>query len=272
LSSFHAIAPDRVAVGAGASELVMRAVSAREGPVLVRRPTFVEYGKAAAAFGRELLVARDDDEFLALLPRAATAFLCHPNNPDGRLHPADFLARVGAIASDLGIAAILDLAYAPLCDPIGALPEGLCQLWAPNKAMDCAGVRAGYLVASETTFASRLEALAPSWILSAEGVELLAEFIEPATRAWFDATRPLVQELRRELAALLRERNWDVREGEANFLVAAPPPPRSAADAAHVLRSRDIRVRDAANMGLPGWLRLAARPRAELDLLRSALA
>lgn len=271
LSQFHGAPPEHVVVGAGASELVMRAVSVREGPVLVREPTFVEYRRAASTSGRELLAVRDDDAFLAALPDAATAFLCHPNNPDGRLHPRDFLAKVGAAAVEHGTAVILDLAYAPLCEAAGAIPPGVSQLWAPNKAMDCAGVRAGYLVASEAAFASRLEARAPSWILSAEGVELLTEFVEPSTRAWFEATRPEVFELRRALAALLRARGWEVREGEANFLVAAPPPPRTTTEVAPALRARGIRVRDAANMGLPGWLRLAARPRSELELLRSAL-
>lgn len=271
MSNFHATTPDRVVVGAGASELVLRAVSAADGPVLVRLPTFVEYAKAAAAFGRELLVARDDDEFQALLPRAATAFLCHPNNPDGRLHPADFLARVAAAASAHGTAAILDLAYAPLRASVGEIPAGLGQLWAPNKAMDCAGVRAGYLLAPDPAFAARLVERAPSWILSAEGVELLSEFAEAATWEWFRATLPEVVALRRDLAALLRARGWEVREGEANFLLAAPPPPRTAAETATALRARGVRVRDASNMGAPGWLRLAARPRAELEALRSAL-
>ena len=166
---------------------------------------------------------------------------------------------------------MLDLAYAPMADGLDDPPDGLCQLWAPNKAMDCAGVRAGYLVAADDAFAERLERAAPSWILSAEGVELLTEFVKPATREWFAATRGPIRGLRRELAGLLRERGWDVREGEANFLVAAPPPPRAAADLALALRGEGVRVRDAANMGLPGWLRLAARPRGELDLLRAAL-
>jgi len=271
LSDFHGATPERIAVGAGASELVMRAVSVVDGPVLVRLPTFVEYAKAAAALRRELLVSRDDDEFLDLLPRASVAFLCHPNNPDGRLYPAGFLESVGEVAAHSGARVILDLAYAPLCESMGPIPENLCHLWAPNKAMDCAGVRAGYLVASDNAFASRLESLAPSWILSSEGVELLMEFVEPSTWAWFEATRPAVWQLRRELAALLLERNWQVEEGEANFLVARPPTPHTAAEVASLLRSRGIRVRDCANMGLPGWLRLAARPRLEIEHLRSGL-
>ena len=258
-------------MGAGASELVLRAVAVSDGPVLVREPTFVEYRKAAHAWGRELLVARDDTSFLELLPRAGIAFLCHPNNPDGRRHPAEFLAQVSDRAAASRIPVVLDLAYAPMADGLSDPPAGLCQLWAPNKAMDCAGVRAGYLVADDAAFAARLEATAPSWILSAEGVELLTEFVEPATWEWFTATHGAIRALRSELAALLRERGWEVREGEANFLVAAPPPPQSPAAVAAALRERGIRVRDAANMGLPGWLRLAARPRKELDLLREAL-
>jgi len=50
-----------------------------------------------------------------------------------------------------------------------------------------------------------------------------------------------------------------------------PPPPWNAAAIAGELRERGIRLRDAANMGLPGWLRLAARPDRELRLLETAL-
>lgn len=271
LAAHHGVAARRIVVGAGASELVVRLVSAAPGAVLVREPTFVEYRKAARAHDREVLRARSDEEFLALLPRASTAFLCHPNNPDGTLHPPLFLARATTLARESGCRLVLDLAYAPMAQAELDLPDGAQQLWAPNKPMDCAGVRAGYLVASDADFAAALDRRAASWILSAEGVELLREFVEPSTAAWLESTRPEIGRLLSELGTLLRRRGWQVRPGQANFLVATPPAPWNAATIAGELRERGIRLRDAANMGLPGWVRLAARPDRELRLLEAAL-
>lgn len=271
LASHHGVDADRIVVGAGASELIHRIVSALPGTVLVRDPTFVEYRKSAAALDREILRARDDREFLEALPSASVAFLCHPNNPDGRLHAREFLDEAAELAVSNGTELVLDLAYAPMCDADVHIPPRANQLWAPNKPMDCAGVRAGYLVASDARCAARLAKLAPSWILSAEGVELLSEFAHTDTRAWLDSSRPQVVGLRRKLSELLTDRNWEVREGQANFVVARPPPPNEVRIVCASLRSRGIRVRDAANMGMPGWIRLAARPQAELDALATAL-
>lgn len=271
LGAHHGVVAERIVVGAGASEIVSRLVATLPGAVLVRSPTFVEYRKAARAFDHDVLVARSDEEFLALLPRASTAFLCHPNNPDGSLHPAPFLARATTVARGAGCRLVLDLAYAPMIGTRLELPDGAEQLWAPNKPMDCAGVRAGYLVASDAAFAALLDKRAASWILSAEGVELLREFVEPSTAAWLEATRPEIERLLARLQSILRDRGWTVRTGTANFLVAMPPPPWSAAAIASELRERGIRVRDARNMGLAGWLRLAARPDEELRRLEAGL-
>ncbi len=271
LAAHHGAAPERIVVGAGASELVARLVATVPGAVLVREPTFVEYRKAAWAFDRPVLRASSDEEFLASLARASIAFLCHPNNPDGTLHSPELLARAATLAGRSGCRLVLDLAYAPMVRAKPDLPDGAQQLWAPNKSMDCAGVRAGYLVASTADFAAALDKRAASWILSAEGVELLREFVEPSTTAWLESTHPEIERLLAELGTLLHRRGWLVRTGEANFLVATPPAPWSATAIANELRERGIRLRDAANMGLPGWLRLAARPDRELRLLETAL-
>ena len=271
LARRHGVDPSRIAVGAGASEVIARLVGLTNGPVLVREPTFVEYRKAAAAHGRTVIRTRTDDEFLERLDDAALAFLCHPNNPDGRLHPRAFLERAISRATATGCRLALDLAYAPMARVPAWIPDGAEQIWAPNKPMDCAGVRAGYLVARDAGLADAMERLAPSWILSAEGVELLTEFVAPGTERWLESARPLVEELLDRLGALLSERGWDVARGDANFLVARPRAPWTAAAMAQALKLRGIRVRDAANMGMPGWLRLAARPDVEQQRLDAAL-
>jgi len=271
LAAHHGTSSDRVVVGAGASEIIFRMVSALPGAVLVRTPTFVEYRKAASAFGRPVLVTDSDNTFLDRLSDASVAFLCHPNNPDGRLHEAAFLDAAVQRARESGTRLVLDLAYAPMCPNAVHLPEGVEALWAPNKPLDCAGVRAGYLVASDSGFATRLADLAPSWILSAEGVEVLTESVEPETLSWLRDGLTEIVALRDGLAAALADRNWQVAVGAANFLVAKPPAPMDAASACTRLRSQGIRVRDAANMGMPGWIRMAARPREELAILVGAL-
>ena len=58
LAAFHQISPDRIVVGAGASELILRLIRCIDGPVQQLVPTFSEYGLGAQLAGRRLVSAR----------------------------------------------------------------------------------------------------------------------------------------------------------------------------------------------------------------------
>ncbi len=266
LAAHHATAPARIAIGAGASELILRLVRAVPGPVLVLGPTFSEYARCARMEGRTVIESHGPDEFLDRQRRhAGLGFICWPNNPTGAVWPAAFIARAAA-----GGRLVVDLAYAPLC-PAGTIDAGAAagaaRLHAPNKAFGLTGVRAAYAVTPADWPA--LDALAPSWVIGPAGVAFLAATVTAAAQTWLAEGRPVLAAWRRALAEGLATCGLEVRESPASFLLAR------VGDAGAVtrhLRARGLRVRDASSFGLPEWIRVAAAPPEWRAVLLAALA
>jgi len=242
--------PARVAVGAGASELIHRLVAAFGGPVAVFCPSFGEYAEAARARGQRVYFARDEEEFLRAIRKASLGFLASPNNPDGRVYEAAFLEEA-AVAGGL---LVLDLAYAPLSEVPVFVPEGVVRLYSPNKAFALPGVRAGYAVFPEDRLADRVRALAPSWVLSTTGETFLRLSVGEAARDWLSAVRPRLFAWRRTLARGLVRRGFVVTEGRANFLMA-----RFGKARIENLLKAGVWVRPLFDKGLIGWARLSAQ-------------
>ncbi|MBW3605135.1 MAG: aminotransferase class I/II-fold pyridoxal phosphate-dependent enzyme [Actinobacteria bacterium] len=255
-----------VVVGAGACELIHRAVRTTGGPLLLLEPTFGEYRYAAAVAGVTVRSARDLDAFGALLGVAKLAVLCVPSSPGGHVSGADVLRRLAAQAKTSGCRLLLDLAYHPLSQQRPPPPADSWQLWAPNKAHGVTGVRAGYVLAAPDD-AARLRA-APSWVLSAHGVAFLACITDPAARRWVRTSRATLWRWRDELAAELRACEVPVETGRANYLLARVG---DATATTRQLRLAGIGVRDATSFGRPDALRLSAQPPESQAVLRTAL-
>jgi histidinol-phosphate aminotransferase len=263
LAAWHGRHADEVVVGAGACELIHRAVRAAGGPVVLWEPTFGEYRYAADVAGVPVRAAHDLDTWLRLLPGSALAFLCIPNSPDGSVVDPAPLANA---AADAGCRLVVDLAYHPLSQVRPDPPDNAWQLWAPNKAHGVTGVRAAYLV-TDTEAAARLRR-APSWVLSTHGVAFLATLPSMAAQRWVADTRAILWQWRDELADRLRTAGVAVTVGPANFLLAHVG---DAAGTAARLRRAGIRVRDATSFGLPDAIRLSAQPAAAQEALLAAL-
>lgn len=266
LAAMHGRTADEVVVGAGACELIHRALRVAGGPVVLLEPTFGEYRYAAAAAGLSVRAATDLDAAARLLPGAALAVLVMPSTPVGLVPDEDRLAAFAAAARAAGCRLLLDLAYHPLAQHRPVPPSHAWQLWAPNKAHGVTGVRAGYLLAPRDD-AERLR-VAPSWVLSAHGAVFLGCLSQPRARAWVRSTRATLWTWRDELAADLRGLGIGLEVGCATYLVA------HVGDAGRVtarLRDRGVAVRDATSFGLPGALRLSAQPPAARSALVAAL-
>lgn len=259
-------------------------------------PGFGEYAAAAEALG--LAVQRYSD--IAELAEAVSAcrasgehapmlvWVCDPCNPTGRCFSEEAWQRLADLCATHELTLAVDLAYAPLRWPQraaggqGALPECVraiaWQLWSPNKALGLTGVRAGALVApvsaisAEQADIDQLLQLAPSWVLSAEGVALLQAWCEPDVLDWLQACAQQLATWRDELATDLRALGWSLHADGPGplvpFLLARPPEGESAANVLQRCRAAGIRLRDATSLGLPGWLRLRAHvPEARQALL-----
>jgi histidinol-phosphate aminotransferase len=243
----------------GIRRLTLAALLAGRREVWVPQPGFGDYALAAQALGLAVKpYARPAD----IRPAApALVWICEPCNPTGE-----------SVATWPGVDALLivDRAYEPLRlqGETPALPAGAWQLISPNKALGLTGIRAGYCVApaADAVWAHALS-LAPSWVLSAEGVALLSHWLNDDTQAWLANARAQLRVWTAAQRALLAGLGWQQRDSCTHFWLARPP----QADMLPRLRERGIRLRDATSFGLPGWVRLSAQPPAAQQALQLAL-
>ena len=268
LAAWHGTAPDRIVLGAGASELILRLVRHFDRTVLQLAPTFSEYARSAAIVRRRVICASSPGSFLRAQRRQdVLAFICCPNNPTGEVWDPGFIAtaaRQGPL--------VVDLAYASLCGEaraaeIEAAAAHAWRLHSPNKAFGLTGVRGAYAMAPRAV--SRIIHEAPSWVIGRDAVAMLEAAIEPPAREWLAGTTPRLWRWRTQLAAQLRGLQRDVRESPATFMLV------DVGDGTRVatrLRDGGIRVRDARSFGLARWIRLSAQPAPARHALLAALA
>jgi histidinol-phosphate aminotransferase len=276
LAAWHGVDTQRVLPTAGTSEAIRRLTLAarlqgvRE--VWVPRPGYGDYAFAAAALG---MAVRDYDGAQSLLSgtaraadQAALVWLCEPNNPTGRSLPASFWTALLAAPGASRHVWALDRAYEPLRlrggDPVpAACADRVWQCLSPNKALGMSGVRAGYLLSPREPaaglYASLLQ-LAPSWVLSAEGVALLNAWVEPAVQAWLARCRDTLSGWALAQRGALHERGWMQDPAVVPFWLARPPEQGAALEQRLAqMRLAGIKLRDAASLGRPGWLRVSAQ-------------
>ncbi|MBB4845788.1 histidinol-phosphate aminotransferase [Paucibacter oligotrophus] len=278
-----AVAAERVLPCSGGAEAIRRlslaALLSGIREVWVPQPGFGDYAAAAQALGLNLQRYRSVAELCSGLgPARALVWVCEPCNPSGSsLSAADWQDLSLALERSAAVLAI-DLAYDSLrLDSHSALPAALQQrawrLHCPNKVLGLTGVRAACLLAPQASGALLLhaQALAPSWVLSSEGCELLrawrsresAEYlrqVQETLRGWRDTQRLLLADL-----------GWQQQGSCSNFWLARPPAAVQVSDLLPALRRRGIKLRDASSFGLLGWLRLSTQNKASQAALKQAL-
>ncbi len=270
LARFHRVEPALIVLAASASEFIFRLSSlvARATPgarVWLPEHCYGDYSRAAAVWGLQTC---------AIPSSARLLWACDPASPLGTPHE-----HLGALVNGLAPQQIcvLDLAYEPL-RLHGSLALGagqrdrVWQLWTPNKALGCTGVRAAYAIApaGAEDLASQLEQQAPSWVLGTQGVALLHAWTTPAVQSWLLASLDTLRAWKArqlEICALL---GWRVRPGSVANFFCAQPPAHHLPQALQALRKHGIKLRDTTSFGLPGQVRLAVLPPAAQDAWATA--
>jgi len=289
LANLHGVALERIVVGASASELIWRvtrlfAHTAPQGAarVVIDAPTYGEYRRAALASGLTILSSACalSDPTVSVLQ-----WTCSPNNPSGELLDAQ-IERALENQPGTGWPLVVDLAYRPFHSLLtqGAAPHSgvlqtawadhVVQLWSPNKLHGLTGVRGAYLVLPARKHGAlherALAALAPSWVLGADGVAMLHAHVLPQALAHVLSAQSELHCWKASQDDALRRAGWTLRGSPLHFGLARPPWPRPHASQARPwhehLRRHGIKLRDAASFGLPDAVRLSVRP--AKDVLR----
>jgi histidinol-phosphate/aromatic aminotransferase/cobyric acid decarboxylase-like protein len=273
---------DALVLGNGAADLLWSLARAWLAPgrrALLVEPTFSEFRAAARAVGAELSEWRSQPESSfrvdldavgerARAVGASVVYVCAPNTPTGGALAAADVAAFAQAHAELSI--VLDQSFLSLserhADAALRLPDNVAAVRSLTKDHGIPGVRVGYLIARPELCAA-VEAGRPAWSTSA--------FAQAATVAccqcpeFVRESRERLLDDRRALERELAELGVACFPSVTSFLLARVP--EVAALRARLLERHRIVVRDCASFGLPGFMRLGAKPPAARQRLMAAL-
>src|SRR5664280_2803639 len=283
IAKHHGVAPERVVLGCGSSEVLRMADMAFSGPgkrVVAAEPTFeavLMFAKVLHADGVKVPLTVD---FRHNLPRMAEAcdastgllYVCNPNNPTGTLVSGDemaaFAARVPASVTILVDEAyhhfVEDPRYRSSLELIAKHPNVVVARTF-SKIYGMAGLRLGYAVGSKETIA----AMAPyaSWsntnaaVLAAAAASLADPNLVPRQKK-------LLNDTRKWLVSELTKQGRRTMPSEANFVMVDVG--GDVAPVIQAFRARKILV-GRKFPSLPTWLRVTVGKRDEVAAFLAAL-
>jgi len=200
---------------------------------------------------------------------ADIVYLAQPNNPTGNLFDESWIDRVRAAARYV----FIDETYLEFSSRPSVLSSGddprLLVYRSFSKAFGLAGIRVGCLVATPETVARMAAARR---FMPIDAVSLNAAAGVLGDTGFIKRLTEHVLLGRADLTAILGRSGLfaDVRDTEANFVLAHPRADVAARLAAGLARRR-LRVKECTPLGLPGWLRVSVGSRPEHQALDECL-
>jgi histidinol-phosphate aminotransferase len=224
LADRHGLAPERIALGNGAAELLQSAALAllSEGDELVMPwPSYPLYPLMAAHAGANPVPVTDRQVTDALNERTKAVVICNPNDPTGSYLTSSALRDLlSTLPDDLTV--LLDEALIHFQDIedqdaclrlVDDFPR-LLVVRTFSKIYGLSGLRAGYAVSSDSHL---LAAVAPVLGIN-EMTQAAVEYALRTGDAEIERRRQAVARERTVLTDRLRELGADVTDSQANFL------------------------------------------------------
>ncbi len=180
--------------------------------------------------------------------------------PRWRTNPSSPL---GELAASDATAEFWDESHYPMATGRWTRGDDAWVITSLTKVWRCAGLRLGFVIAPSDDDAERLRRAQPEW--SVNGIALAAvESLLGLTdlEGWRDA----IARNRSSLVDVLRARGLDARETDAGWALVD-----DGADVVEPLFRQRVLVRELANYGLPGVVRIAVPDDRGLERLEAAL-
>lgn len=215
--------------------------------------------EAIALVAAECPVGRVDDPDFALYARhlrcldaSGPRWRSNPHNPTGRLAPASEPA------------AVWDEAFYQLTT--GTWTRGDADaivIGSLTKLFACPGLRAGYVLAPDAAFATRLRTRQPAWSVNALACSVLPTLVASADLPVWARSAAAHRDA---LDRVLRAAGLEPEPSDAPWLLV-----RDAPRVREHLARCAVLVRDTASFGIPHGVRIAAPDAAGLERLEHAL-
>lgn len=229
--------------------------------VAVVAPTYAEHAAAWRHEGHDVVEIGDLDHG----DTASVVVVVNPNNPTGRVIPAETLRETAVALERRGGWLVVDESFADVLPAevsvVPALPPATIVLRSFGKTYGLAGLRLGFAIAPEE-MAARVRAMLGPWAVAGPALEVGA--IALADDAWLEETVLKLKRASSRLESLLVEIGGDIVGGTPLFRLVHHA---RAPELAHALGCNGIHVRRFEKephwlrFGLPGseeaWHRLA---------------
>lgn len=246
---YGAANPEQIAAAPGTQALIQilpRVVGRAR--VAVLGPTYAEH---AAAWTREGHHVYEVETLAKALDGAQVIVAVNPNNPTGRIIPAEDLRWAARALDQRGGLLVVDEAFMDVIEPcqsvIPAFPPSTVVLRSFGKTYGLAGVRLGFAVAAEG-IATRLRDLLGPWAVSGPAIAIGRAAL--ADDAWLAEARRRLGGDAESLDAILKNAGCELVGGTPLFRLAAHA---RAQELAGKLGERGILVRRFSEE--PAWLR-----------------
>lgn len=267
---------DEIMFSAGSTELIHAVCQAyvRKGDaVIVQRPAFGEYARAASLNGATVTSAPMDgiiDVINSLHPRIV--FAASPANPTGQLADLAMLTGIADACAARSALLVLDQAYDAFTERPRGTPAlhahpAVLHLRSITKEHALAGVRAAFGVAP-VSVVTALERVRVPWAASslaqAAGIASLSEGAARHVRVSVAALRQEAARLQRAFSDI----GFNVRRSDTHFFLAECGDARRVQES---LLARGVLVRDCTSFEAPDCIRVAARTPSDNDVLIEAV-
>lgn len=215
-------------------------------------PTYREFARAAALAGHRVAEVRD----IAAIADAQLVFVCHPNNPDGRLFAKQDLIGLSKVLRTRDGLLVVDEAFMDVGSGGESLAAevalgGIIVLRSVGKFFGLAGLRLGFALAAPR-LAARIAAMLGPWAVS--GPALAIGTAALADKAWIDRTRKQLAQAAQKLNAILAAAGLDIIGGTSLFRLVRTPRAGALFDhlgRAGILARRFPEQKDWLRFGLP---------------------
>ncbi|MFW7381411.1 MAG: pyridoxal phosphate-dependent aminotransferase [Oligoflexus sp.] len=247
-------------------------------PALIFEPTFSEFRFAAEKQGARVFSARADAnkqfawnyevaERCIEQKKVEHLYVCHPNSPTGTALDLDWLSDLGKRFPKLNI--ILDLAFANLSmfypDLDRNLPVNVFKLISLTKDHSIPGVRLGFALGQKRIIQA-MEENRPSWSINSFALAAGAAALHAEAFIW--QSREKIRNDQNYLLQRLKENHFSFHSAHSPMVLLQTG---SARQTQKKLWQHRILVRNCESYGLPEWIRIFPRPKADVDLLIKAL-
>jgi len=272
LAERHQLAPERIALGNGAADLLQAAALAllgRGDEMVMPWPSYPLYPLLAAHAGARPVIAEHGRISDAITGRTRVLVVCNPNDPTGEYLPAHELGNVLAglpahvhVLLDEALVHFQDVEDMDAClRLVDAFPR-LLVVRTFSKIYGLSGLRAGYAVGSDVDL---LAAIAPPLGVNALTQAALEHALQTGDEE-IERRRRTVSRERARVVEGLRQLGADVNGSQANFVwVRAPGMTGDAL--AQALRRQGVIVAPGGPLGAEDHIRAAVLHQAATDRL-----